>query len=239
MKDGRTHLAHKAEHAGDVDTGPVVAVTVQAADTGDTTSMVETVIVAAELVETVQPEGSGIEEVVGDKGYHSNRTLTDLRVPGLRSYIAEPDRGCRCWKGRSKARDAVYGNRRRVRGELLERPFVNVCETGGMRRVHLREHPNMLQRLLAQFAGCNFGLLLRQLIGVGTPRSLQRRATAVFSALFRWWAIIAFAVTCERGDFHLALLPDPPLVRRRPATPRERRGRHRGLLWSHPGPRRP
>ena len=198
MKDGRTHLAHKAEHAVDLDTGAVVGVTVQAADTGDTTSMVETLIVAAEQVESVQPEGPGIKEVVGDKGYHSNRTLTDLRALGLRSYISEPDRGRRCWKGRSKARDAVYGNRRRVRGargrrllrcrgELLERPFAHVCETGGMRRVHLREHPNILKRLLVQFAGCNLGLLLRQLIGVGTPRSLQGRAAAVFSALFRWW----------------------------------------------------
>ena len=196
MKDGRTHLAHKAEHAVDMETGAVVGVTVQAADTGDTTSMVETLIVAAEQVEAVQPEGPGITEVVGDKGYHSNRTMTDLKALGLRSYISEPDRGRRCWKGRPKARDAVYGNRRRIRGargrrllrcrgELLERPFAHVCETGGMRRVHLRGHPNILKRLLVQVAGCNLGLLLRQLIGVGTPRSLQGRAAVVFSALFR------------------------------------------------------
>ena len=116
MKDGRTHLAHKAEHAVDMETGAVVGVTVQAADTGDTTSLVETLIVAAEQVEAVQPEGPGITEVVGDKGYHSNRTMTDLKALGLRSYISEPDRGRRCWKGRPKARDAVYGNRRRIRG---------------------------------------------------------------------------------------------------------------------------
>ena len=104
--------------------------------------MVETLIVAAEQVEAVQPEGPGITEVVGDKGYYSNRTMTDLKALGLRSYISEPDRGRRCWKGRPKARDAVYGNRRRIRGsrgrrllrcrgELLERPFAHVCETGG------------------------------------------------------------------------------------------------------------
>ena len=59
-----------------------------------------------------------------------------------------------------------------------------------MRRVHLRDHPNILKRLLVQFAGCNLGLLLlrrRQLIGVGTPRSLQGRPAAIFCALFRWW----------------------------------------------------
>ncbi|MCY4376117.1 MAG: hypothetical protein OXC31_20370, partial [Spirochaetaceae bacterium] len=108
MKDGRIHLAHKAEHAVDLDSGAVVGVTVQAADTGDTTSMVETLIVAAEQVEAVQPDGSGITEVVGDKGYHSNRTMTDLKALGLRSYSSEPDRGRRCWKGKLTVRDAVY-----------------------------------------------------------------------------------------------------------------------------------
>ena len=69
--------------------------------------------------------------------------------------------------------------------ELLERPFAHVCETGGMRRVHLRGHPNIRKRLLVHVAGCNLGLLLRHLIGVGTPRSLQGRAAALFRALFR------------------------------------------------------
>ena len=196
MKDGRTHLSHKAEHAVDLESGAVVGVTVQGADTGDTTSMVETLIAAAEQVEAVQPDGPGIEKVVGDKGYHSNETLADLKALGLRSYISEPDRGRRCWTGQPTARDAVHANRRRIRGvrgrrllrcrgELLERPFAHVCETGGMRRVHLRGHPNILKRLLVQVAGCNLGLLLRQMIGVGTPRSLQGRPAALFRAVFR------------------------------------------------------
>ena len=196
MKDGRTHLAHKAEHTVDLETGAVVGVTVQGADTGDTASMVETLIAAAEQVDAVLPDGPGIEEVVGDKGYHSNETMADLKALGLRSYISEPDRGRRCWKQQQAARDAVYANRRRIRGErgrrllrcrgeLLERPFAHVCETGGMRRVHLRGHPNIRKRLLVHVAGCNLGLLLRQMIGVGTPRSLQGRTAALFSALFR------------------------------------------------------
>ena len=196
MKDGRTHLAHKAEHTVDLETGAVVGVTVQGADTGDTASMVETLIAAAEQMESVLPDGPGIKEVVGDKGYHSNETMADLKALGLRSYISEPDRGRRCWKQQPAARDAVYANRRRIRGErgrrllrcrgeLLERPFAHVCETGGMRRVHLRGHPNIRKRLLVHVAGCNLGLLLRHLIGVGTPRSLQGRAAALFRALFR------------------------------------------------------
>ena len=77
MKDGRTHLAHKAEHAVDLETGAFVAVTVQNADEGDTTTSRETLIKAAEQVETVRPDGDGLEEVVGDKGYHSNQSLVD------------------------------------------------------------------------------------------------------------------------------------------------------------------
>ena len=198
MKDGRTHLAHKAEQAVDLETGAIVGVTVQGADTGDTTTLVETLITATAQVEAVQPEGPGVEEVVGDKGYHSNETLVDLKVLGLRTYLSEPDRRRRCWKGRQAARDAVYANRRRVRGargrrllrcrgQLLERPFAHLFETGRMRRVHLRGHPNILKRLLVHVAGCNLGLLLRHLTGVGTPRSLQGRAVTRFCALIRRW----------------------------------------------------
>jgi transposase len=69
MKDGRTHLAHKAEHAVDLETGAIIAVTVQGADEGDTATSVETLIEAAEQIETVVPERDGIKEVVADKGY--------------------------------------------------------------------------------------------------------------------------------------------------------------------------
>ena len=122
--------------------------------------------------------------------------MADVKALGLRSYISEPDRGRWCWKQRQAARDTVYANRRRsrgerghrllrCRGELLERPFAHVCETGGMRRVHLRGHPNIRKRLLVHVAGCNLGLRRRHLIGVGTPRSLQGRAAALLRALFR------------------------------------------------------
>jgi len=95
MKDGRTHLAHKAEHAVDLETGAIVGVTVQDADDGDTTTSIETLIDAAEHVEAVQPDGEGIQEFVADKGYHSNQSLVDLEAVGVRSYISEPDRGRR------------------------------------------------------------------------------------------------------------------------------------------------
>jgi transposase len=194
MKDGRTHLAHKAEHAVDLETGAIVGVTVQDADDGDGETSIETLIEAAEQVETVRPDGEGIEEVVGDKGYHSNQSLIDLEAVGVRSYISEPDRGRRNWKTNPTARDAVYRNRRRIRrargvrllrlrGERLERPFAHLFETGGMRRVYLRGHDNIRKRLLIHTSGFNLGLLMRRLIGVGTPRGLQGRALAALTAL--------------------------------------------------------
>jgi len=151
MKDGRTHLAHKAEHAIDLDTGAMVAVTLQGADVGDTTSLIETAIAAADHVEAAHVASSTpavLTDLIADRGYHSNQTLIDLHAVGVRSYIAEPDRGRRHWTS-PVAQRAVYGNRRRVRGvrghrlmrrrgEFVERSFAHVYDTGGMRRTHLR-----------------------------------------------------------------------------------------------------
>ena len=199
MKDGSTHLAHKAEHAVDMETGAVVAVTLQGADQGDTTTYVETLIEAAtqiaaaaevansETEELVNPEGPA--ELVTDKGYHSNEVLKDLKAVGVRSYVPEPDRGRRNWGGKQPEQEAVYGNRRRIqgargkrllkqRGEKLERSFAHMYETGGMRRTHLRGHQNILKRLVVHAGAFNLGLLLRQYIGVGTPRGLQDRGSA-------------------------------------------------------------
>ena len=192
MKDGRTHLAHTAEHAVDLDKGAIVGVTVQDASAGDTTTLVDTLVTAAEQVEAVG--APGIAEVVADKGYHINETMVGFAAIGVRCYVSEPDRGRRHWKGQAAARNAVYANRRRIRGargkglllqrgELLERPNAHLYETGRMRRVHLRGHPNILKRLLVQVCGVNLGLLLRHLTGIGTPRSLQGRASALVEAL--------------------------------------------------------
>jgi transposase len=206
MKDGRTHLAHKAEHAIDLDSGAMVAVTVQGADVGDPTSLVETAIAAAEHVEATHAERStpaALTELVADRGYHSNQTMIDLHAVGVRSYIAEPERGRRHWTTALQAQRAVYGNRRRVRGrrgqrlmrrrgEYVERSFAHVYDTGGMRRTHLRGHPNILKRLLIHASAFNLGILMRQVFGRGTPRGLQGAPLDV-PALE-----IALAMFCER-----------------------------------------
>ena len=223
MKDGRTHLAHKAEHAVDLETGAIVGVTVQDADDGDTETSIETLIEAAEQIEDAQADvdqPQSLEEIIGDKGYHSNQSMVDLEAVGLRSYISEPDRGRRNWNEKETARDAVYRNRRRIRGprglrllrlrgERLERPFAHLYETGGMRRVHLRGHANIRKRLLIHTAGFNLGLLMRQLLGVGTPRGLQGRLVAVMATLL--------ALTRELWDHrtpHRCLEPRPSLLKR-------------------------
>ena len=195
MKDGRTHLAHKAEHAVDMETGAMVAVTLQPANAGDTSTVHETLIEAVEHVqmvaEVVNPESEtavvkseGPIELVTDKGYHSREVVRDLSEAGVRTYISEPERGPQKWIGQKAEQAAVYGNRHRVRGargkrlqrqrgEKLERVNAHLYETGGMRRTHLRGHPNILKRLLIHAGALNLGIVLRAVCRIGTPRGLQ------------------------------------------------------------------
>ena len=132
-------------------------------------------------------------ELVADKGYHSNAVLRSLREMGIRTYISEPKRGQRNWKHKTAERDATYANRRRIgrskgqrllrrRGELIERGFAHCYNTGRMRRTHLRHHPNILKRVLIHVAAFNLGLVMRQAMGVGTPRGLQGRLKAARAA---------------------------------------------------------
>jgi transposase len=214
MKDGSTHLAHKAEHAVDLETGAIVAVTIQGADQGDTTTWRDTVISAAEQIEAVNPEGDGLQEVVADKGYHSDRTLQDLEELEIRTYISEPKRKRRKWQGHVAARAAVYRNRRRIRGargkrllrrrgERLERPFAHLYETGRMRRLHLRRRGNILKRVLVHAAAANLALLMRTRYGVGTPRSLQDRVTAAVMAIVALCAVLKSRLRLITSPVHL------------------------------------
>ncbi len=205
MKDGRTHLAHKAEHAVDLQTGAIVAVTLQGADEGDTKTLWNTLEESGENLREVTGDsqtaqcigGRIIQEVVADKGYHSNDTCRDCRDAEIRTYFAEPDRGRRHWTDKKQEQGAVYANRRRIggrrgkallrkRGELLERPFALCYGTGGMRRTHLRGHPNILKRLLIHVAGFNLALVMRSLFGIGKPRCLQDGLAAAVLGVFNW-----------------------------------------------------
>lgn len=206
MKDGSTHMAHKAEHAVDLETGALIAITVQGANLGDTTTIYETLGQAGEnLAETAEAvnneddgervKAEGPEEIVTDKGYHSNDVLKNLEEAEVRSYIPEPDRGRRNWDGKEAEKKAVYGNRRRVRGkhgksllkrrgEYLERSFAHLYETGGIRRIHLRGHDNIEKRLLIHGSAFNLSLILRKETKVGTPRGLQSGEGAFLAIVF-------------------------------------------------------
>ena len=186
MKDGRTHLAHKAEHAVDLSSGAVLAVTIQPASEGDTTTIHKTLQEAQAAAEMVNQRG--IEEVIADKGYHSGEVLKRMHQQNMRSYIPEPDRGRRKWQGKEIEQKRVYANRRRVqgqrskrlqrlRGELTERSFAHLYETGGMRRVHLRGRENILKRVLVHAGAFDLGLVMRKLFGAGTPRQWQEAKT--------------------------------------------------------------
>ena len=208
MKDGRTHLAHKAEHAVDLDTSAIVAVTLQGADQGDSTTLDEPLseagLAVAELVgreAELRPEEKpkvnvdGVEELVADKGYHSGALLERVKKYEVRSYIPErQQKGRRNWKDKAGQQQAVYANRRRLqgnygksllkrRGELVERSFAHCYDTGGMRRTHLRKHDNILKRQLIHVAGFNLSLILRKLLGAGTPREWKNRAARLILPL--------------------------------------------------------
>jgi transposase len=206
MKDGSTHLAHKAEHAVDLDTGAVVAVTLQAADLGDTTTIEETLadagLAVADLVDReaeLHPEEEpkvnvdGIEELVADKGYHSGEALEQVKELEVRTYIPEKKQpGKRHWKGKQGQQQAVYQNRQRVRGEygqrllkrrgeFVERTFAHCYETGGMRRCTLHGRKNILKRLLIHVGAFNISLVLRKMLGAGKPRELANRMAELVS----------------------------------------------------------
>lgn len=212
LKDGRTALAYKAENAVDMETGAVVAVTTHGGAVEDTATVEATVIEAgvavAGLIATETPEGKqevhpgGVREVVADKGYHSNSVAVGFSELQVRTYIAEPERGARNWEGRPAEKEAVYANRRRIRGERgkrlqrqrgekIERNFAHQFDTGGMDRLYVRGIENVHKKLLLQAAACNLALLMRSLYGAGKPRAAHDR---VVVAIF---AILAFLKATE------------------------------------------
>jgi transposase len=183
----------KAEHAVDMETGAIVAVTLHGADKGDTATIQDTVAEAGERITTVvadadhdevakQVSAEGPREVVTDKGYHSRTVVSELIEWGVRMYCPEPNRGRQRWNGQEREQQAVYANRRRIRserslrllrqrGEKLER-WNQHYDRGGMRRVHLRGRENILKRLVVHSGAGNLGLLMRKLFGKGRPRGL-------------------------------------------------------------------
>ncbi len=216
MKDGRTHLAYKAEHVVDLESDVVLAAEVYPADQGDPQTMCDSV---AEAQINLREAGSAalIRDVAGDKGYHAAATLADLAGLGFRSYVPERRvRGRRTWTDKpAEQKDAVYANRRRVRGargkrlqrlrsEMTERSFAHVCATGGARRCWLHGLVKVAKRYLMQVAARNLGRIMRKLFGIGTPRSLQGEGGLVVRTVWAFYWVSTLWVAPWRQQNHLA-----------------------------------
>jgi transposase len=212
MKDGTTHLAHKAEHAVDLGEnghGAILAVNVCDASVGDGATMTDTLVLATANLRALKDDDrvagkvseQWMSEAVLDKGYHNKQAMLDLQEMNIRSYASEPDRGRQKWEGQLNARDAVYANRRRIRGERgkrllrsrgekLERTFAHCYETGAMRRLYLRGRENIAKRILIHAAGFNIGLMMRVKYGLRKPRNTGDPVVAAIFALMKWfWTI--------------------------------------------------
>jgi transposase len=219
MKDGTTHLAYKPEHAVDLDTGAIVAAEIHSADAGDTTTLSGTLETAEANLAGVgkAPTSDAPAECVTDKGYHSREVLKTLDHGPWKTRIAEPQRpAVSRWHGDDAARSAVYANRTRLRSsigkeamrrraELVERSFAHTLERGGMRRTWLRGRENVHKRYLIHVAGHNLGLLMRLLIGAGTPREAAARTQAWLVVLLTPDAVV-LAIVIATDDQALVLI---------------------------------
>jgi len=198
MKDGTTHLAYKAEHTVDLKSELILSAEIYHADVGDTRTIEDSVRTAQVNLDEAGSEVR-IKDVVGDKGFHSAETLeTFVEHTPFRTYIAEPKLPAgqsHIWTDKPpEQRDAVYANRRRIRGvrgrrlqrqrsEKVERTFAHVCETGGARRSWLQGIGKVHKRYLLAAAAHNLGRLMRELFGMGTPRGLQKAGEALHDFL--------------------------------------------------------
>jgi transposase len=227
LKDGRTRLAYKPEHAVDLDTGAIVAAEIHPADQGDTATLPETLEAAEANLAAVDaaPRPEDPAELVADKGYHSRDGLKELEDGAWKSRIAEKKvAGVSRWRGDEAARRAVYNNRARLRSgvareafklraELVERGFALVLDRGGMRRAWLRGRENLRKRYLVHVAGYNLGLIMRLLIGAGTPREFLARASARLLALATadGTALVVLTVTTSTEAAMLVVSLEPEL----------------------------
>jgi hypothetical protein len=207
MKDGRTHLAYKAEHAVDLDSQVVLAATVHTANQSDPQTLLDTVVRAqANLLLSGSKER--VQEIVADKGYHAAETLAHCRRLGLRTYIGErKSRHSRRWRDKpNELRDAVYAARRRATGrrsallhrrrsERVERSFAHICETGAARRTWLRGLESINKRYVVHAAAHNLAVIMRKLFGFGTPRALVALGKAVATHLWTLLRVLLAVLT--------------------------------------------
>jgi transposase len=214
MKNGATHLAYKVENAVDLKNSIVVAGCVTPADRGDTQTVLGTLQTSRETLETVSSD-QRIRKAVADKGYHETELIRELNQDlRITTYIPErnPEQRRR-WNGNKAACRAFHGNRARCRREhgkalgrmranIVERTFAHLLETGGLRRFTLRGLDNVRKRYLVHVLAYNLGVLMRELFGYGTPRSLQDQRTLFVLLLLLLALLFTIAQTPSNDDLN-------------------------------------
>lgn len=198
MKDGRTHLAYKAEHVIDLGSEVILAAHITKATASDSSTLTESL---GQATKNLERSGGTcqIDEVVADKGYHAVETLAECSEIGYRTYIPErkpsSKSGQRKWTDKTTEQQRAYqlnhehmqrdkGRQyQKERSEKVERSFAHVWETGGSRRSWLRGFPKVRKRYSMAAAARNLGLVMRAVFGIGKPRVLQDRLAAIAEVL--------------------------------------------------------
>jgi len=222
-KHGATDMLYKLEKTDDLETGAILSVTVATADTGDTASQAATLDAAAENLTAVLSDGASremifpdhaeyaeevvLQEVVKDKGYHSDGVLEELDARGMTSYVCVPRSVKRDWTGKEIEQARYEVNRMRVesergkelsrkRGEISERGFAHLCDVGGTRRTWLRGVVDNLKKALGAACGFNLGLLIRRALGAGKPKELAK-----LLGLGEFSSVLRVVFRCENANF--------------------------------------
>ena len=136
----------------------------------------------------------------------------------MKTRIAEPKHpGFSRWHGDDKARAAVYANRTRLgsgvgkeamrrRAEIVERSFAHNLDRGGMRRTWLRGRENVHKRYLVHVAGHNLGILMRLLIGAGTPREAAAPALTYLLFVYTEQTVALILVVASDDGFAVLVM---------------------------------
>ena len=200
MKDGRTHLAYKAEHVVDLESEFILAAPVYRADQADTSTMPQSLIEAGVNLAQAGTD-LAIAEVAADKGYHKAETLAVCQEQlQVRTYVPERRRSrVRRWTDKPAGwQHAVLSNRRRVRGrhskqlqrrrsERVERSFAHTCTSGRLRRAWIRGLGEVGKRYVIQAAARNLGRVMFLLFQIGSARGLMGTSFARLVAFFALW----------------------------------------------------
>ena len=220
-KRGSTRMVYKPEHLVDLDTGAIVDADVRPGDEHDSDEIAERVIDAEERMNTSigqLPDACTIESLTSDKGYYKVAELASLQRYGIRTVISDPIDNRRVEKLSNEERAAVRSAKRsatatygkellRRRGQHVERSFEHVLDEGGARRTTLRGRENITKRYLVQAMSYNLSLLMRTLVGIGTPKQALAKACSAIegsASAVVWLLLVLVSAHRQRRSFSLA-----------------------------------